>query len=290
MYRYTVRVPAHAQRISLGAYVRRAFPLLPESVLRAAFAERDVKMDGRRCAKETAVVPGSEVTVFTPCEAAMAVVYEDEHILAVDKPAGVSCDADAYGSMTVADWAAIHAGGAYTPRMVHRLDNRTSGLLLLAKDEAAEEALKRMFARHTGVKQYACIVGGRPEPPEAVREAWLTKDASGARVRVSEQERSGAKKIVTGYETLRSGLLSLLRVTLFTGRTHQIRAHMAFLGHPVLGDDRYGDRALNRSYRCDQLMLRSVSLRVDTEGEVPEIDGKLIEIPLKLDESFDKLY
>ena len=288
MFRYTVRVPQHAPRASLAVYCRHAFSLLPERALREAFTARDVKMDGARCAKDAPVVPGAEVTVFTPYEAALPVVFENGRLLAVDKPAGVSCDADAYGSLTVADWAALQAKGAYTPRLCHRLDNPTSGLLLMAKDAEAEDALKAMFARHDCQKTYVCLVRGTPSPRAATREAWLQKDAKRARVRVSDRETPGAKPIATAYETLRAGGISLLRVTLLTGRTHQIRAHMAHLSHPVLGDDLYGDRDFNRRFGGG-LMLRSAGLTVDTRGALPECDGLRLAVPYKLDGILEKI-
>lgn len=289
MYKYVVRVPMHVPRVTLGAYVRRAFSLLPESAVRAAFEARDVKMDGKRCKRDEMVRPGAEVAVFTPWRIEMPVVYEDDDLLALDKPAGVSCDADAYGSITVLDWAAFYAGEAFAPRMCHRLDNGTSGLIVLAKTDQAEAALQAMFARHDGNKTYACIVVGKPEPSSTVRTAWLTKDAAHARVRVSDRETADAKRIETAYEVLQSGDISLLRVTLHTGRTHQIRVHMAHLGYPILGDDLYGDREANRLYKANALMLRSVQLTIDTQGALPQIDGKTLKVPIKIDDIYNNI-
>lgn len=283
MNRYTVHVPQHVPKIKLGAYVRHAFSLLPESVLREAFSRRDVKMDGKRCGRDEYVRPGSEVSVFTTCAMDIPVVFENEYLLALDKPAGVSCDADAYGSLTVLDWANIHAEGRYTPRMCHRLDNQTSGLIVLAKNDAAESALNTMFRQHLGGKEYRCVVRGTPSPANRDCIAWLQKDPQQARVRIFAQEVPGAKRIETEYSVLRAGHTSTLRILLHTGRTHQIRAHMAFLGHPVLGDDLYGDRRFNQECGSGRLMLRSVSIRVDTQGEMPEIDGIVLQVPDNID-------
>lgn len=288
MRRYAAVAPAHVPRIALQGYLRRAFPMLPESVLRAALKARDVKVNGVRAGADAPVPPGAEVALYTGYEAALPIVYEDDRVLALDKPAGVSCDRDAYGSLTAEDWAALYARD-YTPRLCHRLDNATSGLLLLAKDEAAETALREMFARHTGEKTYYCILRGTPAPPEAERGAWLMKDAAHARVKILNEEKPGAKPIRTRYAVERSGPVSLTRVTLLTGRTHQIRAHMAFLGHPVLGDDLYGDRAFNRAWGSGSLMLRSWSLRVETGGALPQLDGKTLQVPLRLDESYERI-
>lgn len=284
MYRYSVRAPQHVPRVTLQSFVRHAFPLLPESAVRQAFERRDVKMDGMRAGKDQRVVPGAEVDIYTPCPVEIPVVYEDERVLALDKPAGVSCDADEYGSMTVGDWASLYAEGKWQPRLCHRLDNQTSGLLILAKDENTELALLAMFSRRECEKTYHCIVRGQPDPREGVREAWLTKDARRGLVRVIDRETAGAKRIRTAYRTLEGGGVSLLAVTLLTGRTHQIRAHMAYLGYPVLGDDLYGDRAFNRACGGGPLMLRSMSLRIQTAGALPALDGKTLCVPDKLNQ------
>ena len=289
MYRYSVRVPQHVPRITLGVYVRRAFCLLPEHALRDAFSQRDIKMDGVRCGREEQVRPGSEVAVYTPYEARLPVAYEDAHVLALDKPAGMSCDADGYGSMTAEDWAAFYARDAFVPRLCHRLDTPTSGLLLLAKDDLAYQALVEMLARHTGDKTYECLVRGTPKPAEARLQAWWTKDALHSRVRVADRQTPESKPIETAYRVMRPGEASLLRVTLYTGRTHQIRAHMAHLGHPVLGDDLYGDRAFNRACGAGALMLRSLSIRIDTGGALPGLDGQTLSVPSRLEEKYKSI-
>lgn len=283
MYRYTVHAPQHVPKVKMGVYVRRAFSLLPESEARAVFAARDVKMNGVRCGKEDIVLPGSEVVIFTKYRMEIPVVFEDEHVLALDKPAGVSCDADAYGSMTVQDWAAFYAEGAFIPRMCHRLDNPTSGLIVLAKDDPAEEALKNMFQQRWGQKEYCCLVRGVPKPEKMRCSAWLIKDAGHARVRIYDHEVPGAKRIETEYEVLRAGAVSKLKILPHTGRTHQIRAHMAHLGHPLLGDDLYGDRLFNQAYGKGKLMLRSVALRIETQGALPELGRKTLRVSDNMD-------
>ena len=206
------------------------------------------------------------------------IVYEDEHLLILNKPAGLATDADRYNSMTVTDWAALHAQGAYQPRLCHRLDYQTSGLIALAKDDMAENALKEMFARRTGRKEYQCLVLGTPQPAQADCHAYLIKDPVRAVVHVSAKALPQAKPIETEYETIQAGATSRLRVILHTGRTHQIRAHLSFLGHPIIGDDLYGDRAANREYGKGRLMLCATRLLIDTQGAMPEIDGLDIRI------------
>lgn len=183
--KYTLTVPDNLPDMTLDKYLAHALPLLPERARRAAFAARDVKMNGQRTPRDTRALPGAQIAVFTPYEMQIPIVYEDEHLLILNKPAGLATDADRYNSMTVTDWAALHAQGAYQPRLCHRLDYQTSGLIALAKDDMAENALKEMFARRTGRKEYQCLVLGTPQPAQADCHAFLIKDPVRAVVHVS---------------------------------------------------------------------------------------------------------
>ena len=274
MNKYTVTAPENLPEMTLQAYMQRAFPLLSAASLRDAFAKKDVKMNGVRSQRQQLVIPGSEIVIFTNAEMRIPIEYEDEHLLVLNKPAGISTDTDHYGSMTVLDWAVLNAKGAYTPRMCHRLDNQTSGLIVLAKSDEAEQALLDMFSTRTGEKEYLCLVKGVPSPRSAVKTAWLIKDALHAYVRISDREGRDSKKIITEYETLRAGEVSLLRILLHTGRTHQIRAHMRHLGHPLLGDDLYGDRDFNKKQHAKGLALCAARLKIETGGKMPCLDGK----------------
>ena len=128
-------------------------------------------------------------------------------------------------------------------------------------------------------KRYICLVRGMMKPPAATCKAYLLKDAKAARVSIHDDAVRGARPIITEYETLESGPISRLLVHLVTGRTHQIRAHMAALGHPLLGDDVYGDRAFNRQQKVQgRLCLCAARLTIQTGGELPQLDGRTFTI------------
>ena len=127
-------------------------------------------------------------------------------------------------------------------------------------------------------KRYTCLVRGMMKPSAATCKAFLLKDAEAARVTILDHPTPGARSIATAYETLEAGPISRLRVHLLTGRTHQIRAHLAALGHPLLGDDVYGDRAFNRANHARRLMLCAASLTLETGGQLPQLDGKTFTI------------
>lgn len=213
---------------------------------------------------------------------ALDVVYEDANLLLINKRPGISVTEDAGGGATLTDMVARYArqrGEAASPQPVHRLDNQTSGLVLFAKNQEAQAILEDAFRERLPKKEYTCLVRGIPKPPQALCRAYLTKDAAAARVTIHDHETPGSKPIATAYETLEAGPISRLRVELITGRTHQIRAHMAALGHPLLGDDVYGDRAFNRANKARRLMLCATRLTLYTGGRLPEVEGHTFTIP-----------
>ncbi len=282
----TLTVSPEAEGLRADVFLCRYLPDLPEHIVRACFSRKDVRLDGVRIARDTRLRAGQEIRVYyaeSDTVPALRIVYEDEDVLLVNKQAGISVERDSGGGLSLTDLCAQYAGsdgnGAFLPRPCHRLDNKTSGLCLFAKNEKALEILLEVFRRRTMEKEYECLVRGIPKPPKAVCRAWLFKDARKARVTVYDHPIPGAKEIATGYDTLEGGPVSRLRVHLITGRTHQIRAHLSALGHPILGDDLYGDRSLNRARKTRSLCLCAVSLQLDTGGRLPLLDGKLFSIP-----------
>ncbi len=282
----TVSVPAEADGMQVGLLLRRLFPDLTESTFRKLFSSRDVKLDGIRVQRDIRVRPGQQLQVFLPDRAEntspLRIVFEDEDILLVNKPAGISVEKDRPGELSMTDLCRLHVSGQYpgsfAPAACHRLDNKTSGLCLFAKNEAALGILQDAFRNRTVEKYYERLVRGIPKPPAAVCRAWLRKDAEKGKVCILDREAPGARPILTGYETISAGSVSRLRVHLLTGRTHQIRAHLAALGHPVLGDDLYGDRDFNRRQKASSLKLCAVSLTLFTQNRLPQLEGRIFEI------------
>lgn len=279
---YTLSIPEGIQPGRLMPYVRRMLPEVPEYIIREAFQKRDVKVNGQRVSLDAPLEAGAEVRVYTrdvqPRALQIPVVYEDENVLVVIKPSGISCEADAKGGKTLAQL--LHAqmlqsdAHADEPLLCHRLDNPTEGLIVLAKKEEVQTELQDAFRNHQIHKEYTCVVRGTPEPSHRVLSHWLYKDAKQARVRVLPQERPGAKSIITEYTVLEKGDRCRLRIRLHTGRTHQIRAHMAFIGHPLLGDDQYGDREFNRCHKCRKLMLCSTRLCFALGGRLSYLNNR----------------
>ncbi|MCI5956608.1 MAG: RluA family pseudouridine synthase [Clostridiales bacterium] len=271
---YTFTIPQKAPGGRLFAYARRMLPDVPEYALREAFQKRDVKLNGKRVDLNAAIEPGAEVRIYAretqSQKPPVAVVYQDENVLVVVKPAGVSCEPDAKGGKTLTQL--VHEQlldedtDAREPLLCHRLDNPTEGLIVLARTPEGQESLQSAFRERRIHKEYTCVVRGTPNPAHAVLEAYLQKDALRSKVKVTARAVPGAKRIVTEYTVLQPGECARLRILLHTGRTHQIRAHLASVGHPLLGDDLYGDRALNKRLKARRLRLCATQLRFSLEG------------------------
>ena len=270
-------VPDALDGATLGASVGKMLPTLADATRRAAFARRDVKLDGQRAPREAPVHAGMTVAVYIrDAEDAPLpeICYEDQHLLMINKPAGISCEADAKGGLTVGELLQSAYPGRYAapPMPCHRLDNPTDGLLILAKDEATRQLMEKAFRERAVCKRYTCLVRGTPAPAHATLEAYLRKHADVAAVEILDYPAHGALPIRTEYTVLEAGEVSRLLVTLHTGRTHQIRAHLAHIGHPLLGDDKYGDRAFNRQVHARRLMLTATSLDFTLTGELAYVN------------------
>ncbi len=244
---FTFILPAEEQPAPLGKLLRRlSFSLtLRRKLKRTPDA---VRLNGRPVPWQVVVSPGDTLTIVWPDESDIApiplpitVCYEDEHLLVVDKPAGLLVhQASGPPEPTLANAVVHHlrAGGeagAFHP--AHRLDRNTSGLILIAKNPHIQHLLFADDGKHLD-RTYLALVTGHPHPPAALIEAPIGRLAGSIIQRTVSPEGKAAS---TAYETVAAaGPHSLVRLRLLTGRTHQIRVHLSHIGHPILGDDLYG--------------------------------------------------
>lgn len=262
---------------------------VPQWAVKQAMKNRDVRVDGVRISGDPRVQEGQQIRVYWPKEvvsgqdqsrATLPIVFEDEHILLVNKPQGLQAqneDNPLSGDSVLTRIIAMkQSAGEKTDRirLCHRLDVQTGGLLLLTKDDAAYDAAREAFEKRTMEKFYTCRVKGCPAQREAVMHAYLRKDAQISRVSVTDYPARGALEIVTGYRVIEPGTYARLEVELMTGRTHQIRAHLAHIGHPILGDDKYGDRALNRQLGLRRQQLWATKLIFHAGGALTYLEGR----------------
>ncbi len=244
---FTFILPAAEQAIPLGKLLRRlGFSLTLRRKLKQIPGA--VRLNGRPAPWPSLVIPGDRLTVDWPDETAivplplpLVIRYEDDHILVADKPAGLLVHpASGPPEPTLANAVVHHLracgqSGAFHP--VHRLDRNTSGLILIAKNPYIQHLLFADGGKAVD-RTYLALVTGRPQPPAAIIDAPIGRHPHSIVERIIRPDGQAAR---TSYQTVAAaGPHSLLSLRLHTGRTHQIRVHLAHIGHPILGDDLYG--------------------------------------------------
>jgi len=278
MKQYSVIVPGNLPKMRISQFIRHALPLIPTRVVRDAFKKHDVKQDGTKVSADEFIKSGAVISIFTTFDATIDIVYEDNHILIINKPAGISVEDDGRGGQTVVSWAEERSGSRYKPLLCHRLDNQTTGLLIIAKTSEAESVLNDAIKNRNILKEYTCLVKGTPVPEHAILKAYLNKDPVRSTVRVLGEPIRNTKPIITEYHVIEKGDIARVQINLITGRTHQIRAHMAFIGHPVLGDDKYGDRLFNKVNNVGHLKLCASKLTFRVDGCLSYLNGRCFSI------------
>ena len=277
----------------LDVFVARLLPELSRSRVRRLIDEGLVTLDGRLPAKAGVkleagqrvelTLPPPERTELAPEPIPLRIVYEDDDLLVVDKPAGLAVHpSPGHSQHTLVNAVLAHCpqlssiGGEGRPGIVHRLDKDTSGLIIVAKHDAAHLSLARQLKERRVEKRYLALVEGRVEPPEGVIEAPIGRHPR-HRQRMAIVE--GGREARTGYRLLREvDGHSLLEVRPETGRTHQVRVHLAAIGHPVVGDALYGPRRARSSpLRRHFLHAHGLAFRHPTTGERLELEAPLPE-------------
>ena len=215
---------------------------------------KDIKFDGKRLCEDDMVFAGQTVVVFAPEKpsARFSVIFEDENVIVLDK----GCDIEVQGKDSLE--SAIPGSIA-----VHRLDRNTTGVMIMAKNDEVAEALKQAFKDKTVQKTYVCEVFGRPNFKGEVQKAYLVKDANRSEVKIYPNFVQKSVLIETKFKTVKVGeQTSLVTAELLTGRTHQIRAQLAYLGFPIIGDGKYGKNEINRKFKEKYQKLHCFSLKI----------------------------
>jgi 23S rRNA pseudouridine1911/1915/1917 synthase len=284
-------VEFRAAREDAGLRLDAALARRPDISSRAAaqrlIDEGTVTVDGRRRPKSHRLARGERVVATLPGDAPTAsddqpafdVVYEDDDLMVVDKPAGVvTHPARGHRGGTLAGALAGRSAGGPDPEragIVHRLDRDTSGLLVVAKSEEAHARLQRMIRKREVRREYLALVAGRPDADSGTIEAPLGRDRVQRTIASTRSDRS--RPALTHFRVVE--LLprtTLLEVRLETGRTHQVRAHLAAIGHPVCGDGRYGGGPCGERLGLTRQFLHAIRLvfRHPRTGELVACESK----------------
>ena len=272
----------------LDRFVAKSLPLLPSALLQKYIRIKRIKLNGKGAHRDDRLQAGdvlqcyindeffdqpSEENLFLSIfKPQLDLVYEDENILLVNKRPGLVVHADETEKVNTLinhiqaylyqkkEWNPRWEN-AFAPALCNRIDRNTGGIVIAAKNAEALRIINEKIRSHELRKSYLCITLGRPNPPEGKIQGFLLKDEAKKQVRFFNRPVPGGKTAVTLYRTLETrGELSLVECELLTGRTHQIRVSMAEIGHPLLGDGKYGNGAANKKYHETRQALYSYKL------------------------------
>lgn len=293
----------------LDRFAGKAAPLLPSSLTQKYIRLKRIKVNGKGAKRDTKLSLGDIVQMYVNDEffelpnddnaylkvsaPNLNIIYEDENIILVNKEAGVLCHSDgtwSYNTLIARLQAYLYAKqewrpkdeNSFAPALCNRIDRNTQGIVIAAKNAEALRILNDKIKDREIDKYYLTVVCGKPNPPAGRIENYLFKDAKKNQVFIKKTQEPGAKIAITEYQTLTTkGNLSLVECLLLTGRTHQIRVHMASKGTPLLGDGKYGSEKTNRQYKENGQLLCSYKLKFNFKndsGILNYLNGKVFSI------------
>lgn len=260
----------------LDKYLQKYLNLAPKSFLYKMLRKKNIVLNGKKAEGSEKLKNGDVIRLYLSEETlekfhesrkadqyprwpGLEIVYEDRQLLLVNKPAGmlsqkadpkdVSLNEYLVGYLLESGQVTPESLAGFTPGVCNRLDRNTSGLVIGAKTLVAAQEMGRLLKERRAGKYYLALVKGRVTRKERIR-GWLTKDETKNQARISREPLENGAPIETAYEPLAAKKdMTLLKVELITGKTHQIRSHLAGIGHPLAGDRKYGDAAFNRYFR-----------------------------------------
>ena len=258
----------------LNSFILDSFPNLSPNTLYKALRRKDIRINNDKVSNNQTINYGDEITIYISDELLfnkksilINKIYEDNNILIIDKPEGIQViDKD----IKVQTVTTILKNKYDYIKPCHRIDRNTKGLVLFAKNEVAYNILLNKFKNKEIEKHYLAIIYGIPKKEHDILEAYLFKDSKKSMVYISNEFKKGYQKIVTEYRIIKKDLknnITYLDINLHTGKTHQIRAHLSYIGYPIIGDGKYGKNDINKKFEKRTQELYSYSLKFNFKSD-----------------------
>lgn len=312
-----ITINALNQNQRLDKYIMKLLNTAPKSLVYKLLRKKKIKLNGKRAEGNELLREGDVIRIYLGSDTLegmaaekelprvpneLNIIFEDENILACSKPAGLLSHGQNKNedSLISRIWLYLNKKGEYdtgknsdfTPALCNRLDRNTSGLVLCGKNLPALQELNRIMAENRGDKLYLALVEGRLDT-SGVLEGYHIKNPKTNEARITQKAEIGGKPVRTEYEplTFLSGC-TLLRIKLISGKSHQIRAHMQSIGHPLAGDPKYQDKRINAMFKKkyglkSQLLHSERFIFTEPEGVLAYLKGKELTAPL--DGIFEKI-